>query len=211
MHSENNTTIQEARRSFIEEARRAQIIAAAIETLAELGYGKASLTQIAKRACISTSLIPYHFKDKDELMHETFTQVIGQWDAYVTQQLATGTTATERLHTYIEANLAYMGTRPKHFEAMIEIMFNARTDDGTLIYRGDQDGQNVVQLKELLTEGQRSGEFRQFDIGSMAISLRGTIDQFLGQVAHRPSLNLETHLACVIELFDRAILVDHKR
>ena len=207
MHSENNMGIQEAkRRSFIEEARRAQIVAAAIDTLAELGYGKASLTQIAKRAGISTSLISYHFKEKDELMLETFNQIYSSWTTYVQKQLSTGATATERLHIYIEANLAYMGTRPRHFEAVIEIMFNARSEDGRLLYRGDEDSKGALQLEALLSEGQKTGEFRQFDVQNMAIALRGTIDQFLGQVASRPSFNLESYTAQVIELFDRAIL-----
>jgi hypothetical protein len=35
-------------RTFIETARRGQIAAAAIETIAELGYGQASLTRIAR-------------------------------------------------------------------------------------------------------------------------------------------------------------------
>jgi TetR/AcrR family transcriptional regulator, transcriptional repressor of bet genes len=206
MHSENNTSTQETkRRSFIEEARRAQIITAAIDTLAELGYGKASLTQIAKRAGISTSLIPYHFKDKDELMHATLHQVLEQWTAYVEEQLKGGATATERIHIYIEANLIYMGTRPRHFEAFIEIMFNARDENGTLIYRGEEDGPGVLQLEALLADGQRSGEFRQFDVPGMAIALRGTIDQLLGQIIQRPNLSLEGYIAEVIELFDRGL------
>lgn len=51
MHSENDEDIQPpAKRSFIEEARRAQSIAAAIDTLADIGYGRVSLAQIARRA-----------------------------------------------------------------------------------------------------------------------------------------------------------------
>ena len=36
-------------------ARRAQIVTAAIDTIAELGYGNASLARIAKRAGISST------------------------------------------------------------------------------------------------------------------------------------------------------------
>ncbi len=54
MYSENTDGVQPTtKRTFIEEARRSQIVAAAIETLAELGYGKASMAQIAKRAQIA--------------------------------------------------------------------------------------------------------------------------------------------------------------
>ena len=44
--------------SFIQAARRRQIIAAAIETA--VGYGQASLARIAEHADISKSVISYH-------------------------------------------------------------------------------------------------------------------------------------------------------
>ena len=50
--------------SFIEKARRTQIIECAIETIAEVGYAQASLGQIAKRAQISKGVISYHFANK---------------------------------------------------------------------------------------------------------------------------------------------------
>jgi AcrR family transcriptional regulator len=56
------------RPTLTEQARRAQIIAAAMETIAELGYAHASFAQIAKRAGLSsTGLISYHFASKKEL------------------------------------------------------------------------------------------------------------------------------------------------
>jgi AcrR family transcriptional regulator len=48
MRSEGSPIGQEATRTFTETARRAQIVAAAIETIAELGYGQASLARIAE-------------------------------------------------------------------------------------------------------------------------------------------------------------------
>ena len=50
MRSENGKSGQPKDRTFIETARRAQIVAAAIDTIAELGYGQASLARIAERA-----------------------------------------------------------------------------------------------------------------------------------------------------------------
>src|SRR5262245_26864965 len=111
MYSENCESIQGSpKRSFIEEARRTQIVAAAIETLAELGYGKASLAQIAKRAQISPSLIPYHFRDKDALIYQTLIDIATAWEGFVATQVAAVSSAREQLQSYIAANLAYMGT-----------------------------------------------------------------------------------------------------
>ncbi len=192
-----------SKRSFIEEARRTQIVSAAIETLAEIGYVKASLSQIAKRAGISTSLIPYHFKDKDDLMEQMVNEISMSWTSYVQEKVTEGISAREKLHIYIESNLAYMGTRPKHFLALLELVFNVRNADGSLRYVMDEEDPSVIPLEKLLTEGQKTGEFRQFNVHNMALAIRGTIDQFLGQM-NKSRSELESYTAEIIELFDRA-------
>ena len=70
MRSESNPDGKKAERSFIETARRAQIMAAAIDTIAEVGYGQASLARIAETAGTSKGVIIYHFGGKDELVRE---------------------------------------------------------------------------------------------------------------------------------------------
>ncbi|WEL93058.1 helix-turn-helix domain containing protein, partial [Tsukamurella tyrosinosolvens] len=67
MRPENEPSGQ---RSFIEEARRRQIIAAAAEVLADEGYGRATLARIARQAGISKGVISYHFDGKDDLMRQ---------------------------------------------------------------------------------------------------------------------------------------------
>jgi AcrR family transcriptional regulator len=56
------------RTSFIEQARRRQIVQAAIDVIAERGYAGASLEQIALKAGISRGLISYHFAGRDDLI-----------------------------------------------------------------------------------------------------------------------------------------------
>lgn len=205
MHSENNESVQPSpRRSFIEEARRAQIIAAAIETLADVGYGRASLAQIARRAQISPSLIPYHFRDKDALIFQTLIDIAGAWEHYVAAQVAAATTPTEQLRTYITANLAYMGTRPSHYAALIEIVFNARTEDGVLLYRLDEEDAGLELLKRILRLGQQAGLFRPFPVDHMALAIRGAINEFLTEM-HKPGADLEAYTAHLIDLFLPAV------
>ena len=75
MRTNSNLDVQQTSRSFIEEARRAQIVGFAIDTIAELGYGQASLARIAGRAGISKGVIGYHFAGKDDLMREVVAEV----------------------------------------------------------------------------------------------------------------------------------------
>lgn len=201
MHSENSDSIQEIpKRSFIEEARRVQIVAAAIETLAEIGYGKASLAQIAKRAHISPSLIPYHFQDKNALIYQTLIDIAAAWEGFVEAQVAAASNPVEQLRNYITASLAYMGTRPSHYAAIIEIMFNARTEEGILLYRLDEEDEGLSLLKQVLERGQQAGLFRPFHVQHMAFAIRGAINEFLGEM-HKADTNLEEYTAEIVALF----------
>src|ERR1700738_3561310 len=103
---------RERGRTFNEEARRTQIVTAAIETIAELDYAQTSFTQIAKRAGLSsTSLISYHFTGKRELVKQVVEQIYADIGGFLTNRLQAQTTAPDALRAYIEANVEFAGTR----------------------------------------------------------------------------------------------------
>jgi AcrR family transcriptional regulator len=204
VHSINKPDNQKpARTSFIEAARRAQIVEAAIATLAELGYTRASFAQIARRAGITPSLISYHFADKEALLTQTLETISGAWDRHIAERVAAESGAPARLRAYIEASLTYMGTRPDQFAALVEIAFNARTPDGTLLYRSDEEEPGLALLKGVLADGQAAGDFRPFDTHAMAVAIRGAISEFFGEM-HKPGRSLPQFTAALVELFARA-------
>lgn len=208
MYSGNNDGVQQApKRTFIEEARRNQIVAAAIETLAELGYGKASMAQIAKRAQISPSLIAYHFRDKDALIYQTLIDIATAWEGFVAAHVAEANNPRDQLRNYITANLTYMGIRPNHYAALIEIMFNARTEDGILLYRLDEEDASLVLLNTVLVHGQQCDVFRPFNVQHMAFAIRGAINEFLGEM-HKSGADLAMYTADIVDLFLRATALE---
>ena len=52
-------------------ARRLQLIEATIEVLAERGFARLTLSDVAKRAGLSHGLVNFHFESKDLLLSET--------------------------------------------------------------------------------------------------------------------------------------------
>lgn len=52
-------------------ARRQQLIEATIETIAERGYARTTLTDVANRAGLSHGLVNFHFETKEKLLTET--------------------------------------------------------------------------------------------------------------------------------------------
>lgn len=151
----------EDKQSFITEARREQIIKAAIEVLKEIGYVNTSLAKIAKKANISTGLISYHFSGKEDLMNKTLLYLIEQEWLFVSERVALKSTWTEKLIIFIEASLAYQDFNRTNSIALIEIVFNARTSDQVPYYllEDDEEDLKTSLLKEILSKGQEINEF----------------------------------------------------
>src|SRR5215472_15446375 len=108
MQSGNSPIGQETGRTFTETARRAQIVAAAIDTIAELGYGQASLARIAEAAGTSKGVIIYHFGGKDELIKELLQELIAKASEYMRPRIEAEQTGAGMLRVFIESNLAFM-------------------------------------------------------------------------------------------------------
>src|SRR5262245_4148107 len=102
MRPENEPGEQKPR-SFIEEARRAQIVASAIEVIAEVGFARASLARIAEHAGISKGVISYHFAGKEELMVEVVVGVYTTVGEHVVARMQGIESATELLRTHVLA------------------------------------------------------------------------------------------------------------
>jgi AcrR family transcriptional regulator len=96
--------------TFIEQARRAQIVAAAVEVIAEVGYAKASLAAIAVRAGISKGVISYHFSGKDELMVTIVETIYGEAAAHIVGRMEGLESPTELVRTHVTAAAEYSAT-----------------------------------------------------------------------------------------------------
>jgi TetR/AcrR family fatty acid metabolism transcriptional regulator len=205
MRSENRTAGQAADRTFIETARRAQIMAAAIDTIAELGYGKASLARIAETAGISKGVISYHFDGKDDLVRELIAELITRAAAYMRPRIEAEPTGAGMLRAYVESNVALVHEYRNHVLATVEVALNARAADGSRLFDASVLDAGVAAVRGLLASFQRTGEFRaDFDPAVMAIAIRAAIDAVLPCLARHPDLDVGHHGRELADLFCRA-------
>ena len=197
-------------RTFTEKARRAQIVQAAIETSAELGYGRASLARIAEKLGISKGVISYHFAGKDDLIKEVVLEVLESGKAYMRSRVDPESSGPEALHAYIESNLAFMGEHPNYMVAIVEIGRNGLSADGQRRFYGDADVDDAVRILEgALARFQAAGEMRQdFDPRVMAVAIRAAIDAVPRRLAHDPQLDVDNYAREIANLFDRATRVE---
>jgi TetR/AcrR family fatty acid metabolism transcriptional regulator len=191
-------------RSFIETARRAQIIECTIETIAALGYAQASLAQIAERAGISKGVILYYFHSKRELLDQVVTEIYTAGAKAMAPQIIAQPTARLRLQAYIRSDVEYIGAHRTQMMALIEIVSNYRTKGTKSRYSMADQEPILVALERLLRKGQQEGDFRSFDPRVMAVTIRLAIDAVPSLIAANPDLDVESYARELVTLFDRA-------
>jgi TetR/AcrR family transcriptional regulator, fatty acid metabolism regulator protein len=206
MRSEKGTSGQKAGRTFIETARRAQIVAAAIDTIAELGYGQASLARIAETAGTSKGVIIYHFGSKDDLIREIVAELSAKGRAYLGPRLEAEPTGAGMLRAYIESNMAFIRENRNHVLAIVEIVFNGRGADGRPLYDPAIRLEGAEALRQLLAHFQGTGEFRaDFDPDVMAMAIRAALDAVPPRLARDPDLDIGRYGRELADLFGAAV------
>jgi AcrR family transcriptional regulator len=191
-------------RTFIETVRRAQIVAAAIETIAEVGYAEASMARIAARVGITKGAIAYHFEGKAELIREIVAGIVAESEAYMRPRVLAHSTGPEMLRAYIESNLGFMAEHRSQVIAIAEIARNARLADGSRLNPAFLDAA-AGGLTQLLHSHQKPGEFRvDFDPRVMAEAIRAAIDALPRALVRDPLLDVHHRAGELATLFDLA-------
>jgi TetR/AcrR family transcriptional regulator, fatty acid metabolism regulator protein len=192
-------------RSFIENARRAQLVECAIDAIAELGYANASMAVIARRAGVSKGVISYHFAGKRELIQQVVSSLLEKGEAMMQSRIFAESDAVGMLRVYIESNIEFIGSHHNHVQAVMNITAGARDDDGKPMI--DLPGTLeplALELEKLLLYGQQRGEFREFSTRAMSVTIRSAIDAIPLVLAADPKLDLGSYARELATLFDLA-------
>jgi len=191
---------RKAQPTITEIARRKQIIEAAIATIAEIGYVRASFSQIAKTAGLSsTGLISYHFASKQDLNVAIASEVIGTMSAFMHERMRVVSGPQGALVAYIEGTVAFMQEKPAYMQALLGIFTH-----GGFAYEGEDEQAVVSPLESILRDGQDAGVFRAFDVRVMATTIQRAIDGIPMALAADPSLDLDLYARELVELFTLA-------
>jgi betaine-aldehyde dehydrogenase len=102
-----------------DDARRAQLIEVAIDSLAEEGFTGSTLARIAGRAGVSPGLIAHYFGDKDGLLEAAFRQLSDRVKKTVALHTRRAATPRERVQAIVDANLAADEFNPRTANAWL--------------------------------------------------------------------------------------------
>ncbi|MFC4081835.1 TetR/AcrR family transcriptional regulator [Amycolatopsis samaneae] len=192
-------------RTFIESARRAQIVDAAIVVIAEQGYAGASFAKIAKQAGLSsTGMISYHFKGKDDLIREVVAEVMRVNGEFLLSKMDTEASVLGRLRLYITARLALLDEYPKHQRALQTIVNAVHNEDPEL--RGLTPAMTALATEQerRIRVGQEQGEIRQLDPRVLVLAVNGALNEATSRAAFDPDFDTAACARELADLFDRA-------
>ena len=154
------------------ETSKRQIIDAAIEVIAQRGLGKSTLANIAERASVSSALVVFHFKSKDNLMKAVLGRLTAVYDAGWEQALGpAGDRAAKRLMRLVSYDLEFPGKHPKYLAAWYAFWGEAK---GGLLYQGigrAGDDQCLRDIRRAVEEIVAAGRYQGIDCRSVAETL----------------------------------------
>lgn len=194
-------------RTFVDIARRAQLIECTIDAIDDVGYRKASLAEIARRAGITKGAIFYHFANRDELIEAVFAHVLTAGTELVMARVRLAETPRAQLRAYVEAFVESLRINPRGIRVLYAIGDHISDEEGRprlVRDRGLQEAA-IAQIVDVLRRGQETGEFGEFDARSMALMIRATLEALPTYVIAYPDLDIDTYGRDIMTFLERAL------
>jgi AcrR family transcriptional regulator len=172
--------------TFIEEARRKQIIDAALQTIAEQGYTQTSFAEIAKGLGITKGLIAYHFNGKHDLITSAIHTILNRQGAYIKSHVDGKEIASEKLQAYIGSSFEYIEQNRSHFVALVDLWGSFTSAEEKEAFSRAAYDPCRAHLKKILAVGKNQHEFAKLNDQTMATVIQGAIDGVMLQWVFDP-------------------------
>lgn len=202
----NLQPVNQKKPSFIEEARRRQIVETAIQTIANQGFSQSSLAEIARKAGISKGVISYHFAGKEELVEEILRSLLRQPAEFIKERVGQHETALDQLRAYIEANFEFMESHRDNYVALVDLWGRRGGAGEENRFNADAYEPSRHYLAHILEAGREREEFRNLPVRATASLIQATIDGVMLQwVFDEASVDLDVSRSEVLEMITRHV------
>ncbi len=176
-----------------ERSARDRILQAACELIAERGIGGARIAQIARAAGVSTALVHYHFRNREELLAETLDYAFDVAAAVrIGPPEENDHPAARRLADLIEQSLPTSEPGRREWQLWAELWLGAARDPELRPIAAQMYARYREWIAEAIEEGIAAGEFAAVDPGATADLAMALIDGLgLRVLLGDPSMPLE--------------------
>jgi len=181
-------------RRKLSDARRRQILEAAVQVIAEKGLCDTGIKDVADQAGTSPALVIYYFGKKDVLLAEALSFADEQFYARTAGAVAELASARDRLVELVRCSCS-VGEAEDDFDEWVlwlDLWARAPRDLDVARDREAMDRRWRATIAGIVREGQAAGEFSQIDPDTFALRLGALIDGLAIQVVlHDPEVTRE--------------------
>src|SRR5580704_18239561 len=145
----NSTAPAGAASTFTQIKRRDQLVACAIDAIVEVGFPRASVAEVARRAGVSKGVVTYHFAAKDDLIHAVITRVLESMTEFVQPRILAaepGKFPEDFIAPYLTAWVDYYRTHATEVLALVRIYNSVRDETGRPIPAFDVRADEVMAV-----------------------------------------------------------------
>jgi len=202
----NIQPIGQRKPSFIEEARRRQIVETAIQTIAKEGFSQASLAEIARKAGISKGVISYHFDGKEALIEEILRSLLREPAEFIKKSVGQYESALEQLRAYVDANFDFMSSHRDNYVALVDLWGRRGSSDGGH-FNAEAYEPSRHYIAHILEAGIDRGEFRPLPVLTAASVIQAAIDGVMLQwVFDERAIDFEDSRSEVLDMITRYVV-----
>jgi len=163
--------------------RRAQLTKAAYKVVAQKGYNDFTIKDIAAEAGLSTGLVHYYFKNKEDLLFKLLKEMNTNLKEQLNKALMVLTEPKDKLLAFCDEAFALLDREKAYFYVLID--FWARINHDTRIRQANiklfQSYRD--EIAAIITEGMAKGVFMVVDVKLVSVIIisliQGTILQYV--------------------------------
>jgi AcrR family transcriptional regulator len=185
----------------------------AIEAIAELGFQRTSVAEVARRAGVSKGVVTYHFAARDDLIGAVIARVLESMAEFVRPRLDAaqpGKYPENFVRPYLTAWVDYFRAHARYMIALVRIYNSFRDETGRPNPAFNVRADEITAVEQVLKHGQARGRLGVFSARVVAASMKAVLDDVLIQFVDDPGLDLTACTAEIVALFERATALEEK-
>jgi AcrR family transcriptional regulator len=167
------------------DARRTQILRAALDVIADRGYPDTRIADVAERIDISPALVMYYYKTKDRLLAEATRYAEDLWYEEGTKRMKAIDSAAGRLEELVRLTCLPQ-TGPglaDTWSVWLDLWAQALRQAEIRQVREEFDEHWRETIRQIVRDGQAAAEFAPVDVDAFAESFSALLDGFAVQIA----------------------------
>lgn len=192
------TTAEGSGRTFVERARRAQLIEVTIALVAERGYAATTLASIAQAAGITKGAVLYHFATKEAVVAAAYESVLQALVNHVGEAVEAAPVA-RRPQAYVRGMIEHLRTHPQHTRMLTQAL--------TVVAEPASSRERWAALERLIVAAREAMSLRTaIDTRSLAIAVGGAIDGIVTERLADPDYDTQAAAEVLVLMLDGVLL-----